>query len=239
MSKPWNLIPCLHTLFDEFDAIAPNRDKASDGAVADEAHYAGGTSDHIPDEESAYLRNKDADTTNEVHAIDVDSDLREADFTMEMVVQYLLGECRKSNSVGLDRGRLRYIIYNRRIWEAKDGWVEKEYHGASPHEEHAHFSAEYDTPSESDVSTWGLVERFGFMDKNTFFAWLDEYYSKYKQDENGWKSNPVGSAVLNNQFVPNPLNNDGGKAPMYDVIRDTAQSVKNIETIINQAKSVK
>lgn len=149
----WILIPCLKLLFAEFNAIAPARDTASDGAVADEAHREAGTSDHIPDEEAAALRDKDADKVNEVHAIDVDDDLRESDLTMEKVVQFLLGRCRS----GAEK-RLRYIIYNRRIWSASSGWVQKTYTGASAHTEHAHFSASYATNLEASTASWHLED---------------------------------------------------------------------------------
>lgn len=154
----WILIPCLEELFKEFDKIAPNRDHASDGKVGDSAHSQE-VSDHNPDE-TGNVPEHDADSINEVHAIDVDKDLN-ANFTMEDVVQFLLSECRKNNPNGTDRGRLKYIIFNRRIWEAKNGWAERTYTGQNPHDKHAHFSAEYDTSYESDTNTWGLIEKFG------------------------------------------------------------------------------
>ena len=130
----WILIPCLRALFMEFDRIAPSRDRASDGSIGDAAHQKE-VSDHNPDETGS-VPIHDADHINEVHAIDVDNNLRESDLTMEKVVQFLLGRCRS----GAEK-RLRYIIYNRRIWSASSGWVQKAYAGPSPHTEHAHFSA--------------------------------------------------------------------------------------------------
>jgi hypothetical protein len=95
----------------------------------------------------------DADHINEVHAIDVDNNLNESDLTMEKVVQFLLGRCRS----GAEK-RLRYIIYNRRIWSASSGWVQKTYTGASPHTEHAHFSASYITSLEASTASWHLED---------------------------------------------------------------------------------
>jgi hypothetical protein len=95
----------------------------------------------------------DADHTNEVHAIDVDDDLRETGLSMEKVVQFLLARCRS----GAEK-RLRYIIYNRRIWEASNGWKQRKYTGASPHTEHAHFSASYDTGKEASTASWHLED---------------------------------------------------------------------------------
>jgi len=147
----WVLIACLKQLFAEFDLIAPNRDHASDGSIGDTAHQHE-VSDHNPDETGS-VPIHDADHVNEVHAIDVDSDLREPGLDMETVVQFLLGRCRS----GAER-RLRYIIYNRRIWEADNGWKQRAYTGASAHTEHAHFSASYDTAREASTASWHLED---------------------------------------------------------------------------------
>jgi hypothetical protein len=147
----WILIPCLRALFMEFDRIAPSRDHTSDGSVGDRAHQ-NEVSDHNPDE-TGKVPIHDADHINEVHAIDVDNNLNESDLTMEKVVQFLLARCRS----GAEK-RLRYIIYNRRIWSASSGWVQKTYTGASPHTEHAHFSASYDSNLEASTASWHLED---------------------------------------------------------------------------------
>lgn len=147
----WVLIPALKSLFEAFDRIAPNRDKASDGAVGDTAHSQT-SSDHNPDE-TGNVPIHDADKINEVHAIDVDNNLNESDLTMEKVVQFLLSRCRS----GAEK-RLRYIIYNKRIWSASSGWVQKTYTGKSPHTEHAHFSGSYTTSLEASTASWHLED---------------------------------------------------------------------------------
>jgi len=147
----WVLIPCLKAFFAEFDRIAPSRDHASDGSIGDTAHQ-NEVSDHNPDE-TGRVPIHDADHLNEVHAIDVDNNLRESDLTMEKVVQFLLARCRS----GAEK-RLRYMIYNRRIWAASSGWVQKTYTGASPHTEHAHFSASYETNLEASTASWHLED---------------------------------------------------------------------------------
>lgn len=148
MTAP-TLIPCLVQLRAEFNEIAPARDKASDGWIGDTAHQHE-VSDHNPDETGS-VPIRDADHINEVHAVDVDNDLRESDLTMEKVVRFLLARCRS----GAEK-RLRYIIYRERIWSASSGWVQKTYTGASPHTEHAHFSASYTTALEASVASWHL-----------------------------------------------------------------------------------
>jgi hypothetical protein len=147
----WILIPCLEALFAEFNRIAPARDHASDGSIGNTVHQEE-VSDHNPDETGS-VPIHDADHVNEVHAIDVDNNLNESDLTMEKVVQFLLARCRS----GAEK-RLRYIIYNRRIWSASSGWVKKTYTGASPHTEHAHFSASYVSTLEASTASWHLED---------------------------------------------------------------------------------
>jgi hypothetical protein len=147
----WILIACLKQLFAEFNLIAPNRDHASDGSIGDIAHQHE-VSDHNPDETGS-VPIHDADHINEVHAIDVDVDLNEPGLNMEMVVQFVLARCRSGAE-----NRLRYIIYNRRIWEADNGWRQRAYTGANAHTEHAHFSASYDTPKEASTASWHLED---------------------------------------------------------------------------------
>jgi hypothetical protein len=147
----WVLIACLRQLFAEFDRIAPRRDHASDGSIGDTAHQHE-VSDHNPDETGS-VPIHDADKINEVHAIDVDSDLRTPGLTMEDVVQHVLARCRSGAET-----RLRYVIYYQRIWEADNGWRERAYTGASQHREHAHFSASYTTSKEASTASWHLED---------------------------------------------------------------------------------
>ncbi|MCM4079662.1 hypothetical protein [Paractinoplanes hotanensis] len=106
----WIVVPCLLRLRDEFDDLAPHRDKREEGTIGDENHDS--TSDHTPDEQSRHLKHKDADNRNEVHALDIDADLRLPGLPgrgMETAVQFLLARCRSGAET-----RLRYIIFNRR-----------------------------------------------------------------------------------------------------------------------------
>jgi hypothetical protein len=174
----WELAPCLVVLFHEFNIIAPNRDHASDGSIGDAAHQQT-NSDHNPDKNGI------------VHAVDVDNTLN-APFTMESCIQNLVNECRKDNSVGLDRGRLKYIIYNRRIWSVSNNWAQENYTGPSPHTEHAHFSCEYDPKYANDTRSWGLVDSFGKddlpMNQNEFNTLL----------ANAFKDKAVADSFLDN-----------------------------------------
>lgn len=184
----WVLIPSLKRLFAEFNAIAPNRDKSSDGSIGDTAHQHE-VSDHNPDETGS-VPIHDADHVNEVHAIDVDNNLNESDLTMEKVVQFLLKRVRS----GAEK-RLRYIIYNRRIWEASSGWVQKPYRGASPHTEHAHFSASYNSTLEASTASWHLEDipvALTAADK----AWISAEIAKQcAATISSWKDD-IGRAVV-------------------------------------------
>jgi hypothetical protein len=148
----WVLIPCLDRLRFEFNLIAPDRAKGADGSVGDLAHQEH-TSDHNPDETGA-VPIHDADKTNEVHAIDITTDLRTPGLTLEQVVQFILSRCRAGTE-----DRLRYMIFNRRIWKADNDWRQEAYTGtADPHTGHAHFSGSYVTAREADTSTWHLED---------------------------------------------------------------------------------
>jgi hypothetical protein len=153
----WRTPPSLVSLRREFNIIAPKRDKASDGSIGDKAH-ARRSSDHNLDE-SGVTPDEDIDRKDEAHAIDVDKDLKEV-FTMQDCVNFILSECRKPNSVGKDKGRLKFIVYNRKMYKAPY-WKPVKYKGPNPHTKHAHFSAEYGSRYSEDDSSWGLVEKFG------------------------------------------------------------------------------
>lgn len=148
MAAPWVLVAWAEQFRRELNAIAPTRDKASDGSVGNLAHQ-GSPSGHNPDE-SGNAERRDADNINEVRAIDVDKDLRVPGLTAAMVVAYLVGRCR----AGLER-RLIYIIWNRTIWSASSGWVARAYTGSSPHTEHFHMSGHPD--HDNDGRPFGLA----------------------------------------------------------------------------------
>jgi hypothetical protein len=147
----WILVPCLGQLRTEVNALAPNRDKTTDGTIGNAAHQLS-VSDHN-DDEVGRVPIRDADSKHEVHAWDADKDLREPNLTMGMIVDHVIGRCRS----GAEK-RLRYVIWDRRIAEASNGWRWRAYTGSSPHTEHAHFSASYETKLEADTSSWRLED---------------------------------------------------------------------------------
>ncbi len=167
-----NSVPASTSMVNEFNWAFPDRDKASDGTIGDAAHAAS-PSNHNPDETGNTGGNEDSDSINEVHARDVDRDLRRVGWSMERCVQIILARCRS----GVER-RLFEIIYNRRIWTAKYGWREREYTGSNPHDHHAHFSFRYGSGSgvsnpENITEPWGILAAMEEDDMPTLDEILD------------------------------------------------------------------
>jgi hypothetical protein len=170
----WILVPCLVALRNEFNRLAPQRDKASDGSIGDAAHSQS-SSDHNPDE-TGRTPYEDADNVNEVHAIDVDKDLRRTGWTMDKAVEIIVVRHR----TGRD-DRLQNVIWNRRIWSRQWGWTARTYTGANSHTQHAHFSARYTTAQEADTRPWGLLENedddMATITQTDFNARMDAWWS--------------------------------------------------------------
>lgn len=148
----WVVAPNIKSLFASINKIAPERDHESDGTVGDLAHQQG-TSGHNPDDyPGVTAERQDADRVAEVRAGDIDRDLRIASILgddMEKIVQTVV------RTPAL-RKRLIYVIYNRRIWSASNGWREEPYTGPNPHTHHAHFSGNPDY--DNDTSPWREIE---------------------------------------------------------------------------------
>lgn len=136
----------LANLRSQVNATFPNRDKTSDGTIGDKAHQAE-TSGHNPDDTKGAKAewNADSDTTPEIRAWDMDSDLGCPGTTAQMVVDHIR-KLPKVSSV------LRYMIYNRKIYEAANGWAPKTYTGASAHTEHIHFTGAYTQAADSNTT---------------------------------------------------------------------------------------
>lgn len=151
----WILVPCLVALRSEFNAVAPQRDKGADGSIGDSHHTS--ASDHTPDEDSDILRDHDADSKNEVHALDIDSSgpwpggAAWFDAAVKAIVE--------RHRSGED-DRLKYVIWNRHIASASVGnWRWRKYVSTTdPHTNHAHFSAVYTSKQEADTSPWGVSD---------------------------------------------------------------------------------
>lgn len=151
----WTLIASLVELRNEFNRLAPGRDKGADGSIGDSAHTS--RSDHTPDEDSSYLRDHDADSKNEVHALDIDSSGPwPPGRTFEQIVMRIIAGERAKWLSKTDRCRLKYVIFNRKIYSQATDFEPVRYTGSDPHTNHAHFSGRYETACENDTRPWGV-----------------------------------------------------------------------------------
>jgi hypothetical protein len=75
----------------------------------------------------------------------MDSDLRAAPATAQQVVDHI----RKLPGVS---SVLRYMIYNRKIYKASNGWAAETYTGASAHTEHIHFTGAFTQAADNNTS---------------------------------------------------------------------------------------
>jgi hypothetical protein len=112
-------------LREQFDDTYSDRDRRSDGWVADARHLAQGTSDHIPDE-----------ITGIVRALDVDRDV--SGTAKPDLMPDIANQIRLAAKAG-DR-RVAYLIFAGRIASPRLGWRWRTYKGSNPHNHHLHVS---------------------------------------------------------------------------------------------------
>lgn len=155
----WVLVPCLVTCRDEFNRLSPGRDRGSDGSIGDSAHSS--SSDHTPDEQSRILEDHDADTKNEVHALDIDSSGpwpgtgTQKERFHARIMRIIAGEKRKWLDPN-DRCRLNYVIWDGKVYDKDRDFVPYKHTGPDPHTGHAHLSSRYETSCENDTRPWGV-----------------------------------------------------------------------------------
>jgi hypothetical protein len=101
----------------------PDRDKSSDGWVADARHLAAGTSDHIPD------------SAGWVRALDLDRDL--SGKSKPDLMPYLANQLR---TLAKSDKRISYIIFAGKIASRRSLWRFIKYRGVNPHNSHIHVS---------------------------------------------------------------------------------------------------
>jgi hypothetical protein len=122
-------------LREQIDDDYPDRDRKSDGWIADARHIAKGSSDHIP-------------VDGIVRAIDIDSDLS----AHKEEAYALVDKIRKCAKKG-DK-RIKYIIYDGKIMSPILGWKRRKYSGPNPHRSHFHIS--FTTLGDKDSSYFDL-----------------------------------------------------------------------------------
>jgi hypothetical protein len=109
-------------LREQIDDDYPDRDRRSDGWIADARHRAKGNSDHIPDARGL------------VRGLDVDANLNAHPEETHSVVEKLR-QCAKRGDK-----RIKYVIYDGRICSPILNWKWRKYKGANPHKSHFHIS---------------------------------------------------------------------------------------------------
>lgn len=134
----WRIAKSLEKLRNQINAAYPNRSKASDGVIGDAAH-ASSASDHNPNRAGV------------VCAMDV-THSPQTGFDAHALADRLR-LYRHPN--------LKYIISNRRITGAFNGWVWQAYGGSNPHSSHVHFSVGkgndgQSTPPYDDTNDWAI-----------------------------------------------------------------------------------
>ena len=113
------------TLRQQVNNVYPDRDKRSDGWIADARHVSAGVSDQIA---------KDGI----VRAIDLDRDLHGV--PKPDVMPYLADQLRLLAKSKRDGGRLSYIIFDGLIASPKKSWAWRKYMGSNQHRHHMHCS---------------------------------------------------------------------------------------------------
>jgi len=130
MAKWW-VSEGLNSLLSEVNARWPKRSKASDGSIGDTAHSAR-ASDHNPR------------ANGEVCA---------RDFTANGIDANWFAEYLRSRSLNGDK-RIKYIIWNRRIFNPSVSKEWRKYTGSNAHTHHVHVSV---VPGCGKSPGWGLV----------------------------------------------------------------------------------
>jgi hypothetical protein len=108
-------------LREQIDDDYPDRDRRSDGWIADARHLAKGNSDHIP-------------VDGIVRALDIDADLS----AHKEEAYALVEKIRKCAKRG-DK-RIKYIIFDGKIMSSTLNWKRRKYRGPNPHKSHFHIS---------------------------------------------------------------------------------------------------
>src|SRR3954452_14293366 len=128
----WRVAKSLLTLRAQIDALAPNRNKSSDGTIGDASHSSR-ESDHNPNDDGVVAA---LDITNDpAHGVDSGA----------------LAELLRTSQ----DSRIKYVISNRRIFSSTNTpWQWRPYTGANAHTQHVHISVVGDAAHYDDTRSW-------------------------------------------------------------------------------------
>lgn len=238
----WILTLGLQNLRNQINAWAPDRDHTSDGTIGDQAHLSEAHSGHDPDDvaNSHAEWNGDPDSTPEVRALDIDVDFRNG-ATAQELVDHIVGL--KPSSV------LRYVIYNRRIYEAGNGWKSRTYTGESAHTEHIHFSGAYSQASDNNTTYNYRLEDIPVALTSADKTWIQQQIAASvsatvaaltrqtqllgpDKKPDGTTSTPIGAAALTQGIPAVP---DGPRTQAYQVFAEINEKVTAIAEKVGAA----
>jgi hypothetical protein len=142
----WTLTQGLQNLRTQINTAFPNRDRTSDGTIGDTLHQLH-PSGHNPDDTtgSKPAWNGDPDNKPEVRADDIDSDLNFPGISAQNLVDHI----RKLPNLDTV---IRYIIYDHKMYHARDNFEPTPYTGKSPHTEHIHFEGQWTQEADNNTS---------------------------------------------------------------------------------------
>jgi len=140
----WRVAKSLQQLLKELNIVAPQRDKASDGAIGDERH-ATTDSDHNPWVQDA---GKGVVTARDF-THDPANGANMHDFVAQLVKRR--------------DPRIKYIIWDRKMWRSYakgklPAWSPSPYKGRNAHTHHAHVSVQSEKASYDSEASWGLTK---------------------------------------------------------------------------------
>jgi hypothetical protein len=142
--------------------------------------------------------------------------------------------------------RLRYLIYERRIWSASNGWRQETYEGSNPHDKHAHFSFRYGSgPApgnpEQITTPWGMlaavraaeVDDMPTLDEigDEVDSRLAAFFARGSQSD-GTPTSRIGQDALN-QGIPNGMRPGAVRTNAYTVHTDIGLGIVKLQATLD------
>lgn len=187
----------LQNLRNQVNRAFPNRDKASDGWIGDDAHKLR-KSGHNPDDTPGSIPtwDGDADRLPEVRSWDMDKDLRQEGVTAQQYVDHL---CRLPGLSSV----IRFIIYNRKIYEASNDFFPEPYTGDNPHTGHVHHEGARTQLADSNTTFNYRLEELVMPTAEEIAAAVWNYKPDSKQSAGGYLvTEGSRSKELRENFLP-------------------------------------
>lgn len=220
----WILTKGLQNLRGQINDWAPDRDHTSDGTIGDTTHQAE-TSGHNPDDTpgSRPEWNGDPDSIPEVRAFDCDTDFRNG-ATAQQLVDHLRALPGLSSVI-------RYMIYNRKIYKAANGWKPETYTGASAHTEHIHFTGAYSQASDNNTTFNFRLEEIPVALTAADKTWIQEQINTItaydKPQADGTPTSKIGRLVLT-QGIPDGTLEGSPRGQAWEVIQSLGELVADL-----------